>query len=303
MQVINHREFVLFFAVFCGLAFGEFTSKLADISIYALGFVMIMSTTSFTFRSWIPLSKTFKQLGIAMILNYVILGGTSIALAYLLFPGEENLYFRIGFILIAAAPPGPSIIPYSALLKGKLDFAITTVIGGHLLAIVLSPLIISLFLGNSMIDPLGIVWVMVKLVLVPIAISRLLRAKTIYPKVQAHKDNMVKWGLFLVITPIVGLSRDVFFSHPDLLLKFSIIFIVTMYVVGFGYAFISKKRKAERDSVITSALTLVIKSSAFAAVTALEFFDEKAAMPAAVLSVFVTLYAVFFSMFIKRLYR
>ncbi len=302
-RIINHRETVLFLAIFCGLVFGEYTDILARISIYSLGFVMIISTTGFSFRSWIPISKTIQHLGISILLNYFIFGGLIILLASYFFSGEQNIQYYIGFILIAAAPPGPSIIPYSAMLKGRVDYAVTTVIGGHLAAIFIAPTLLYFTLGQSVVDPMAIVLMLVKLILLPILGSRILRHPKLNKHIEPKRQTLVKWGFFLVITPIVGMSREVFFNHPILLLKFSLIFFLVMFVAGFLFNLIMKKAGKDSSFIISSTLSFVIKSSAFAAVTAITFFDKEAAMPAAVLSVFVTTYIIFYSIFTKVFFK
>ncbi len=299
-KFVNHRDFVLSLAIVTGLVFGKGTEFLSDISIYALATVMIAATSGFTFRSWMPLKNALYPIGISVILNYIIFGGLVIGISRLLFPGEENLMIRVGFILIAAAPPGPSIIPFSTMLKGDINFSVSGVFGLHLVAMLFAPGIVLLFLGKSLIDPMAIFIILVKLIVVPLVLSRFLRHPKVLPATGKVRPFVVKWGFFLVITPIVGMSRDVIFDNPLFLLLSSVVLIFAMFVMAFIYGKIMKRFHARVPMIISSTLMMVIKSSAFSAVVALTFFDnELVALPSAVLSVFVTLFIIFYSMYAR----
>lgn len=300
-KIVNHRDFVLSLAIITGLVFGKGTEFLSNISLYALALVMVAATSGFTFRSWIPVKNALVPIGLSVLLNYVVFGLLVIGVSKLLFPGEENMMIWIGFVLIAAAPPGPSIIPFSTMLKGDINFSVSGVFGLHLVAMVLAPAIVLLFLGKSFIEPLAIFMILVKLIVVPLIVSRLLRHPRVLPTVNKLRPTVVKWGFFIVITPIVGMSRDVIFSNPLFLLLTSLVFIISMFLLAFIYGKVLKASKVKTPKIISSTLMMVIKSSAFSAVVAITFFEEEVvAMPSAVLSVFVTLFIIFYSMYARR---
>ncbi|MFW6019887.1 MAG: bile acid:sodium symporter family protein [Bacteroidales bacterium] len=302
-KIVNHRDFVLSLAIVSGLIFGKGTEFLSDISIYALAVVMIAATSRFTFKSWIPLKNALIPIGISVLLNYVLFGLIVIGVSKLFFPGEENLLLWTGFVLIAAAPPGPSIIPFSTMLKGDINFSVSGVFGLHIVAMVLAPAIVLIFLGKSMINPMEIFMILVKLIVIPLIISRFLRHPKIVPTTNKIRPFVVKWGFFIVITPIVGMSRNVIFDNPNILILTSLVFIISMFALAFVYGKILKANKTNVPRIISSTLMMVIKSSAFSAVVAMTFFDDEVvAMPSAVLSVFVTLFIIFYSMYARKVF-
>ncbi len=300
LHIINHRDFVLILALVTGFLLGERTRPLAEISIWPLGLVMVFATTNFSFRSWIPVSNALRPLAISALLNYGIFGLLVIGLSWFFFhTAAFSIY--IGFVLVAAAPPGPSVIPFSALLNGDNNFSVSGVFGLHLLAVVLTPLILLVFLGQALIDPWVILGIMAQLILLPLLISRLLRHPRILPRIQHVRNRVIKWGFFLVITPIVGMGAPVLRTDPVSVLKISGVLLFVMFVMGFLYHVLMHKAKQNRGFIISSTLMMVIKSSAFAAVTAFAFFpdDARVALPPAVVSIFVTLFIILYSQLVR----
>jgi len=304
LSVLNHRDFVLSLALVVGLILGEHTRPLAEISVYTLAFVMVFATTGFSFKSWVPISNALKPLAWSTFLNFIVFGLVLIGLSWLFFsndPGHKYFPYYVGFILVAAAPPGPSVIPFSTMLNGDNNFSVTGVFGLHFIAMVLTPLILLLFLGDSLIDPLKIFNIMVQLIVIPLIISRFLRHKKILPTIEKHRETVIKWGFFLVVTPIMGMSASVFFSEPGVVLIMSLILLIAMYLLGFLYHIIMDKSGARRSMIISSTFMMTTKSSAFSAVAAFTFFqgEPMIALPSAVVSVFVTLFIIVYSGFLK----
>ncbi len=304
INTINHRDFVLTLALVTGLILGEHTRPLAEISVYTLAFVMVFATTGFSFKSWVPAKNALYPLVWSTFLNFILFGLVLIGLSWLFFshdPSHKYFPYYIGFVLVAAAPPGPSVIPFSTMLNGDNNFSVTGVFGLHFIAMVLTPLILLLFLGDSLIDPLKIFNIMVQLIVIPLIISRFLRHPTVLPTVEKHRETVIKWGFFLVVTPIMGMSASVFFSEPGVVLIMSLILIIAMYLLGFLYHIIMAKSGARRAMIISSTFMMTTKSSAFSAVAAFTFFqgEPMIALPSAVVSVFVTLFIIVYSGFLK----
>jgi bile acid:Na+ symporter, BASS family len=301
LKIVNHRDFVLVLAIVVGLSLGERTKFLADMSVYSLALVMVFSTTGFSFKSWVPFHNALRTLLLAALLNYFLFGAVLIGLAWLFFRGEAYAAYFTGFVLLAAAPPGPSAIPFSAMLKGDSHFAVTGVFGLHLLAMVLTPAILLIFIGQSLIHPTEILMILVKLIVIPLVISRLMRHPRILPGVEKVRDTVIKWGFFLVIAPIMGMSAPLFYSQPVSVVKISLVVVVAMYVLGFAYHVVMDRFGRPRPFIVSSTLLMVTKSSAFAAVVAFSFFGSEpgVALPSAVVSLFVTLFIIFYSRFTK----
>lgn len=301
LRFINHRDFVLTLALVVGFVFGEKLKFLAEISVYSLGVVMIFATTGFSFSNWWPLQKVVRPLAWSLLLNYLVFGLIVAILGWWFLGRGDYFPYFVGIILLVGSPPGPSVVPFATILKGDNQFSVTGVFGLHILAMVLAPAILFVMLGQAVIDPWQIFFIMLKTILVPLLISRLLRLPMVFEKVNRVKDGVIKWGFFLVIAPIMGMSADVLFANPYPLAVITAIFVFAMYGVGLGYFIMMRYFGFPRPFLISSTLMLTTKSSAFAAVAAFTFFgnDPRVALPAAIVSVLVTLFVIVFSGFLK----
>ncbi len=305
LKVLNHRDFVLSLAVVVGLILGEHSRFLAEISMYTLMAAMVASTISFTFKTWKNPLNVIKPIGYSFLLSYVLYGSVALVAAWLFFyeSGMDALW--AGFVLLVAAPPGPAVIPFSAMLKGDKNFATTGLFGLYLLAMVLTPGILFIFLGTSLISPAMIFTIMAQIIIIPVILSRFLRHPKVLPYAQKSSGTAIKWLFFLVITPIVGMNRHVFFQEPLILLQTTAVLLISMFILGWAYNIVMVKAKQPRPIIISSTFMLVIKSAAFSAVVAFNFFGDEpvVAMPAAVLSVFIVLFAVSYSLFVKHILK
>ncbi len=302
LSLLNHRDFVLSLSVITGLILGDSSSFLAEISMYILMVAMIVSTINFSFRSWKNPSNLIKPLAGSFLLSYILYGFITLVLAWLLFYNSDQTALWIGFVIIVAAPPGPAVVPFSAMLNGSSNYSTTGLFGLYLLAMILTPAILFIFIGTSLISPAMIFGIMVQLIIIPVFLSRFLRHPKILPHAQKTSGTLIKWLFFLIITPIVGMNRSVFFDEPYILLITALVFFVNMFLLAIIYNTVMVKVFPKKALIISSTFMMTIKSAAFGAVVSFRFFEEDpvVAVPAAVLSIFIILFTIFYSQFVKH---
>jgi bile acid:Na+ symporter, BASS family len=292
LSLINHRNFLLSFALILGLILGDNTWILPQISVYVLAVVMVFATVDFSFGIFKKPLLSLKILGWTFTLNYLIFGGIILLISRYLFPGNE---LWIGCVLLAASPPGPSVVPFTAIMKGDISTGVIGLFGLHLLALIAAPLIFVLFTGSSIIDPAVILIILAKTVVAPIIVSRPLRHPKVLPVIQKVKGKVINWGFFLIIVPIVGQSTHVMSMNPQLIWQSILLFLITMFLSAFLFNIISLKLKVDRAKIIAYSFFLTTKSSAFAAVVVFAMEDKVAGIPAAVHAFFVTLFFLAYS--------
>jgi len=295
--LLNHRDMVLLLAIASGLLFGRHTRFLGEISVGILTMIMVFSTIGFSFRDWVPFRTPLKQIATAIFLNYVVFGTVVCLLAALLPDRGDYPAMRIGLWLIAAAPAGPSFVAFTTLLNGNVTYSVNGVFGITLASVVVIPFIFFLLPDTGPVSPALLLPMLIKLIILPLFLSRFLRHPKVLPHIQLIQPTAVKWGFFMVIVPTIGLSRDVIFSEPWLVASVAGIFLVAIYGLALGYYYLTRRSKPP-NVIISGILLTVIKSSAFSAVLAISFFsDPVVALPSAVLSVFVTTFYITFSIF------
>lgn len=288
-SLITNRNFILIFSVFLGFAFGGPAADLKKYTIFLLGLVMTFSMTGIDLRSVFPLRQSLKIMLSATLLNY--LAGTLIILmlSFLLI-GDRDLLF--GMVVIGASPPGVAVIPFSFILKGDLRYAVIGTFGSYLAAVILAPLII-LVLTSGTLKAFPLFMMMVKIIIVPVVLSRLLRLKRIFEYVERMRGKVIDIGFALIIYIAVGINGRVIFSDPKALLLISAILLCSTFGAGFVFKRLSGLLPGTAKENVTRQLFLTIKSSGFTAATSLALFGEKAVIPSAVLSVVVLLYLLF----------
>ncbi|MBN2662985.1 MAG: hypothetical protein JXR68_04995 [Bacteroidales bacterium] len=288
LKIINNRNTLLILSLLLGLFLGWGVDFLKNYTLYILAVVMVFSTTSFDFKTLNDYKFFAKSTLVSFLLNYIIFGSILLLLAYFLID-EKELFW--GFVVIAATPPGVAVIPFSFIFKGNTTYSLVGVLGVYLLAIIASPLIIKLFVQGADIKVLKLVMVTVQVIVIPILLSRLLLFKKIKSTVDKIKGKVVNWGFALIVYTVIGLNKNAIFAETDLLIKIGVIFFVSMFVAGFLFEFLLKK-KIKKDLRISQNLMFTIKSSGYAAGTSLAVFGERSALPSAFLAVFVLLYLI-----------
>lgn len=287
-NILLNRNFLLVLAVILGLIVGDGAHYIKDYTVYVLALVMMFSTSGINIKDIFPLKSMLKPMIVGSLLNYVLFGSVLISLAYFLMP-TTNLF--LGFVIIAATPPGVAIIPFSNILDGDIRYAVVGTLGGFLGSLIFAPLIFDLFSNvEGGVKVIDLLWMMVKLVIIPLLLSRLLQFKAITPIVNKLRGRVVDFGFAIILFTAVGLNKHVFFSDTKILFLVAFVLFCSLFVLGFLHMRFCKFIKLDPKIAITQNLLLTIKSSGFAVVTALTLFGEKAAIPSAILAVFVLAY-------------
>ena len=288
----GHRNFLLSLALILGLVLGKNTWILPDISVYVLAVVMTLAMSGFSFSVFRKPVEASKMTGLAFLLNYIVFGGVLLLTAHLIAPGSE---LWLGCVLLAASPPGPSVVPFTAIMKGNINLAVIGLAALHLLALFFAPLILIMLTGNNLIDPKIIVVILAKTIIAPLIFSRPLRNRHILPHVEKIRGKLINIGFFLIIVPIVGQSAHVMILNPALICQSMLIFAVTMFLSALVFHIMATKIGMKTESIIASVFFLTTKSSAFAAVVVFALNEETAGIPAAVHAFFVTIFFIGYS--------
>ncbi|MDX9695709.1 MAG: hypothetical protein RBT49_07960 [Bacteroidales bacterium] len=292
VDFLLHRNVILIFAVIMGLIFGDYAFHLRSTTVLLLGLTMVFSTTGIDSKALLPVKDLIRPMVTGTFLNYILFGLVVLVLAWFLMPTKELF---LGFVVIVAAPPGVAVIPFTGILKGDVKYSIIGVFGAFLASIVIAPALIGLFSKAANVSSWSLFILMIKLVLIPMVLSRFLLHKQIFPVVDKIRGKVVDWGFAILIFIAVGMNRDVFFSNPKTLLLISIVLLSATFVIGSLYEFIIGKTSTLKPRITSQVLLLTIKSSGFSVVTALTLFGKEAAIPSAVLAVIVLLYLLFLS--------
>jgi BASS family bile acid:Na+ symporter len=276
-------------ALILGLTLPSSAIYFKNYTLYILAVVMVFSTSGISFNVFADYKSFLKSSFISIFLNYLIHGIIVISLSFIFF---DDYNIILGFVVIAATPPGVAIIPFTLSFKGDENFSLKGILGTYLAAIAISPIIIELFSAKSNISPLEIIYTILQVILIPILLSRILRLKKIYPFAEKIRGRVADIGFALILYTAIAINRNVIFKEIDIVLKVSLILFIAMFVAGYIFNKIMKKRIPE-NLLISQNLMLTIKSSGFAIATSMTLFGGKSAIAPAVMSVFVLLYLLY----------
>jgi BASS family bile acid:Na+ symporter len=291
-KIILNRNFILVLAVVMGMIFGDFANYLKEYTLYILGITMIFSTTGIDSKALWPPKKLIKPMLFGAFLNYFVFGTVVLVLAWFLMPTKELF---LGFVLIVAAPPGVAVIPFTGILKGDVEYSILGIFGAFLASIAIAPILIQFFSKGESISAMSLLILMLKLVFVPLIVSRFLLYKPVFKYVSIIRGKVVDWGFAIIIFTAVGMNRDVFFTNPKILILSSVVLLTATFGMGTIFEFLSRKMNISYERTVPKVLLLTIKSSGFSVVTAMTLFGKEAAIPSAILAVIVLLYLLYLS--------
>ncbi len=290
IKIIRNRNTILVMSIILGLSVGDIALHIKPFIFYLLAFILSFSTTGIATSELALKKEIFGELSLGLLLNYVLFSSVLLPVAYFLSP-DKNIFY--GFVVIAATPPGVAIIPFSYMLEGNLKKSILGTLGGFLSSVILAPIIIKWFTGEEGISVFDLFLNMVKIIIIPLLLSRVLLTSKIKPFTEKVRGSIVNWGFAVIIFTAVGINRHILLSDFKLILNISLIFFIALFVLGQVFDLILKKLNFSKANRISLNLLLTIKSSGFSVVTAIAIFNNSAVVPSAVMSIFVLLYLLF----------
>ena len=287
IKLLQNRTFILGMAFVLGIVFGDVAAALQGLTMPALAVVLAVSAAQITVQDFLPLKEMVRPLVLALALNFLFLGAVILLLAWWLMPTWD---LWVGYVLVATAPPGIAIVPFTHVLKGNLRLSMLGTFGVYLISLALTPLLIYLFTGEAAVSPLRLVNTMIFLILVPFIVSQLLRKIKVADYIARLRGNVINWGFFVVIFSVVGLNQDVFLHQHEVLLPVSFVAIVSCFGLAVVVSAITKKLNLSQADQNSFILLSTIKTSAFAAAVGVSLYSEAASIPGAVVSFWYAIY-------------
>ena len=282
-SVLGSLSLFMFAGFAIGLAIGDPTGMSAPLSMIALGMIMTLSMSDMV----IELGKTgsgFIEGLVPALMTFGILTPVFIAASFF-FDGQ----LRLGWMLTAAMPAAVAIVPYSERMRGDMRLALHGEIAIYLLALALTPAIAIVML-NASVDVIELLKVLLLLIIVPLALSRLVRRARFSARVRGTATNLTFFFFFLIV---VGANRNIFFQETQVVLALAIASFVTVFGVGL----LSDRALKGRDDPARRTLTMfaTIKNTGLAIAVALSIGMPEMAIPPTMLVIFEMIWVIYLS--------
>ena len=288
-KFLSNRNFILPLALVLGFTCPQLAQWTKSLTIPALALVMTVSIAQIPTRQILKWKSLLRPFAIGILFNYVFLGSLLLILnQWFIFQDP----IRIGMILVALAPPGVAVIPFTSLLAGNSILSLFATFGAYLSSIFILPGLILLLTGAEVFPMSKLIFTLIELIILPIVFSRFLHFKDFYKSIISWKGTIINWGFFVVIFTVIGLNQKTFLEQPNVLIKVSLIAFTTTFL-GFILLNIILKKMGINQKDRTSMILLgTIKNSGFAAAIALTLFDETTSIPGAIISAIYALYMI-----------
>ena len=288
-KFLGHRNFILPLAFILGFTFPQLAQWTKSLTIPALALVMTISIAQIPTREILKWRSLARPLAIGILFNYLFLASLLLIFTQW-FNFSESI--RIGMILVASAPPGVAVLPFTSLLAGNSILSLFATFGTYLSSMFIMPGLIWLLTGSATFPMSKLVITLVELIVLPIILSRFLLFKNFYQTIIPWKGTIVNWGFFVVFLTVIGLNQKTFLEQPDVLIKIFFIALVSTFLGFILLNILLKKIGINQKERISMILLGTFKNSGFAAAIALTLFDETASLPGAIISAVYALYMI-----------
>ncbi len=271
----------------------------------ALGVIMLGLGLSLTIADFKRVIVYPKAVAIGLGCQMLLLPAACLGIAHLFDLGPE---LAIGLMLLAASPGGATANLFSHLAKGDVALNITLTAVNSVLSLITLPLIINYslehFLGAGKSIPLqaGKVISVVAVVLIPVAIGMVIRAKK--PLIADRMDKPVRilsavFLLLIIVSAIIAERSRIGAHFADVGLA-CLTFNLTSMAIGF---FIPRLLRVERRQAIAIGMEIGIHNGTLAIAIASSpqlLNNPTMAIPPAIYSLIMFVTAAMFGWFVSR---
>ncbi len=229
---------IIFSSVSASLFYpGAFTNwgnfKLSILIVPLLQLIMFGMGTAMSIKDFVGVIKMPKAVGIGLICQFTIMPIVGFTLATLFGFAPE---IAAGVILIGSSPSGLASNVMSYIAKANLALSVTLTACATLLAPILTPFLMQFLAGQFIpIDFLGMMWSIIKIVILPIA-AGLLFNHFFHGKVNWLDRAMPvvsMAGIALIITVITASGRDSLLTIGLMLILAAVLHNAAGYFLGY----------------------------------------------------------------------
>jgi BASS family bile acid:Na+ symporter len=288
-RIFRNRNVIFLVALSSGLLAPYAVPLTRHLVLPALGLVMALSMMDITNDLFVRPRSLFFPALLGIIMNYVILGNVIIGISALLIR-DEMLW--TGFVLLAAAPPAVAVIPFSGFLRGDGALSLIGTVGAYLGALVIIPLISLTLLGSATFDPYKLLMIILELIVLPLAVSRLLIRRRWNKQIESSRGAITNWSFFLILYTMIGLNHNIILNRSTTLLTVAFISIITTFILGFLIDWVCSLFHIPRETRTSLVLLGTLKNQALAGGLALTLFAREASLPAAASSMIMVIYVI-----------
>lgn len=220
------------------------------------------------------------------LMNYLVLGNLIILGSIFLIRDEK---FWIGLVLITAVPSAVAILPLSEKLRGDKMLTLAGFAGTYLGALILTPLIGVAFLKFIPIHYDKLIILAVTLIGMPLILSRIAVDRNWDTRIKRYEGTISDVCFFFIFYALTANNTHLIREWPLEIGLISILAFATIFLISLALVLIGRFYKVSHPVMSSLLLLGTMKNYGLAGGIALYLFNNEAAVPALIFSVFMFL--------------
>jgi len=225
----------------------------------------------------------YKQvIAIGMLLQFSIMPLSAFLISWAF---NFSTALTLGMMLVGASAGGTASNVMTYLAKGDVSLSISMTIASTFMAIIMLPLLIQFYLGESINIPAqAMLFSLVKIVLLPILFGMLLNhfLKNSIQKIEKLLPIIAMWSIILIIAIVVGLNQQNIQNMGWLIL----LAVILHNLIGLLSGYLVAKKLGYNHTVCkTLAIEVGMQNSGLSVALAMQYFSASAALPGALFSI------------------
>jgi BASS family bile acid:Na+ symporter len=247
-----------------------------------LGAIMFCMGATLTFSDFKSIVKSPKLIGVGVALQYTFMPLLAYLISKVLQLPNEQL---IGMVIVGSCPGGTASNLITFLSKGNVALSVVITLSSTILAPLLTPLMIYLFLMEQMpIDTFALMKSVFWIVVFPIFDALVIRHffEKQFQKIAFVFPAIAIFLISLLVAYIIGINKDLLLTLPLLL------FLAIVMHNGLGYLlgyYVSKLFGFAIKDSRTIAIEVGMQNSGLGLALASQFFSAAATLPSALFSI------------------
>lgn len=273
MTILTDIKYWVAASIVVAFLVGSLGDQVPNMVIIVLMLQMIAAMAGLTFRKE-DFKADAKPIMWSLVCCFGICTILTLAIGALFIPSYEELWY--GWVMLAAVPAGVSVITLSLMMKGNRVMSVLALTVIYLVALVLTPLITTIFIGDA-VSPLDIFKYVLLFIAVPLLVNIPLK------KVKLNQNGKVIFiniMMFLLMVFSIGNNRDFIIDNLDLVVYIIAACLVRTFGVSLTMIWFMKRHGTDRDNGVVYMGFAVWKNSGLATTMCLVLLDtSESALP------------------------
>jgi predicted Na+-dependent transporter len=274
-------------AIVLGFLFPSFSEFSKPFLLCLLVLMMFVSTFELNLRELGKIKTSVTKILMNLTMNYGVLTCGIILLARV-FVKDSDL--QLGFVLMACMPPALIIVPLSRLLRIDITPVMLSMIIMYFASMAIPALVLNSVLPGKSLQTVDFVRVLLIAIWFPLLLSSLLSKVTFFQKTKRYHDAVLRGLVFIILYSLIGMNRAALLKDPGELTAVCGICFARTFLIGFLIFLLCTLLDVGRENSISYSLFGSYKNLSLAAVVAFVSFNERAAIPSIVCTIFEVLF-------------